>query len=92
MSGVKFSAKGQVMNNQPITELRLGGRSRNILQRARVFTVNDLVEMWDKLGMVKGSGAGSVKEIHSAFFNWYIDQVDNTPDWPAFINSIARVE
>ena len=88
---VKFTAKGQIMKNQPVTDLKLGGRAKNILMRARIFTVNELVEMWDKLGSVKGSGAGSVREIHAAFFSWYMDQVDNTPDWPAFINSIARV-
>lgn len=58
------------LDDQPVDVLQLDTRSANGLKRAKIETIGQLLDNWDKLGKIRNLGVESVKWIHAAAFAW----------------------
>lgn len=56
------------ITSTPIKMLHLDNRSSNALQRAKVYTLGDILERWDALEEVGNMGEKSVKTTKAAVF------------------------
>ena len=56
------------IESTPIKMLNLDNRSSNALQRAKAFTLGDILERWDALEEVGAMGEKSVKTTKAAVF------------------------
>lgn len=56
------------IESTPIKMLNLDNRSSNALQRAKAFTLGDILDRWDALEEVGSMGEKSVKTTKAAVF------------------------
>ena len=56
------------IKSTPIEMLHLGNRSSNALQKAKAYTLGDILERWDALEEVGQMGEKSVKTTKAAVF------------------------
>lgn len=56
------------LDDQPVDVLQLDTRSSNGLKRAKIETIGQLLDNWDKLDKIRNLGVESVKWIHAAAF------------------------
>ena len=61
------------LDDQPVDVLQLDTRSSNGLKRAKIETIGQLLDQWDKLGKIRNLGVESVKLIHASAFAWMYD-------------------
>lgn len=64
---VKYKIADEITST-PIKMLHLDNRSSNALQRAKVYTLGDILERWDALEEVGNMGEKSVKTTKAAVF------------------------
>ena len=62
--------------NEDLTNLiPLSTRSANALYRNNVFTVSELMEVWNVLDTFRNVGKTSIKEIKTGLIAWYYSQL-----------------
>lgn len=79
------------LGKTPVQDIILDNRSNYALQRDGINTAEQLAKMWNVLGSIRNLGAKSIMRIHSDFLNWYISEVQETPTWYRWLDSIKAV-
>jgi len=61
-----------------IEELNINdGRSYNVLKRAKLSTIGDIIEKWDRLDKFPQAGAKTIKNIKNAVINYYLENAND---------------
>lgn len=92
---IKFPVKLTEKQRQiDVKELNLGNRAENVLKRAGIETIQNLMDQFDGLYHLRSCGTTTAKEIKNTFLQWwYQDKTDEEIKefWKSFveINKVA---
>lgn len=57
--------------NESVDVMELGNKARRALYNRHINTMEDVMDNWDRLSLIKGVGEKTVKEIKVAFIKAY---------------------